>query len=186
MYHKILLIKTAADVAAQATASELNNDKIYSRIMEQISLSGDESFTESVGKEDGYGRKCSMLEEELAEELGGTSPGYYERKFKEIQLAVYRELGRKIIQPEETTVTVNFHKGLLYGDITVIITQKIKLPFGSIKLTGNAKVSDTKPAEYIRNIDLALEYAERLKKGISKKLPDFRASTIPGTSPGGY
>ncbi len=191
MYHKILLTKTVTEVAAQAAVRQLEKDRMYSRIFEQNLLPQEETYRAVVGKDDSLGSKCRKLLKQLESE----EPGYYEREFIEIQLAVYQELSRKIMKPQETTVTVNFQQELLTRGITITITQDMELFFGSIKrffdgketisITGTAKASVTEPPEYIRNIDLALEYAQRIKKGLSEKLPDFRSTTAPSMAPGG-
>jgi hypothetical protein len=181
MYHKILLTKNAGDAAYQAATFRLANEGLYAHLMPQNNPLGEETFSEVVKKEESPESKCRELIEELA-----TKPlGYSEREFKKIQVAVYSDLERGIIRPQETTVTVNFRNGLLNRDISITITQKMKIIFGTINLTGTAKASETEAPEFIRNIDLAVEYAQRVKKGLSKKLPDFGSPIPAETDPGG-
>lgn len=180
MYQKILLTKTAVFLAAGA-AGYPGGDKLYVQPVQRSLWGGEETFSATITSEIDLGLRTSQL----MQELGSGQFGYCEREFKKMQLAVCSELERKVYLPEETSLAVSFQKGVLTLDTSITITQKMRTPFGLLELTGKAKASKIEATEYIRNIDLALEYAERLKKGLSKSMPDFRGSRPSSAHPKG-
>lgn len=107
-------------------------------------------------------------------------------KKQKIETAARDKLARGILSPKKTTINVTFENNLLQRTITVDISQQIPFPFmGIAKYFGNhneglvlrakAKSTVSEPAEYIRNIDLAMEYVQRFTEVISiKKLMSIK------------
>ena len=171
MYHKILLTETAY-AAAQKAAGMLSGMR-----------SGDEdlyrgafpffreevAYSETVAGEAALKEKTAQLQAEV--ESGRLDAR--EKVFKTMQLAVCEELFRVGRKPETTTIACDYKDKLLSGDITVTITQEIKIPLGSLKriydgkdtvtLVGKGAAPLLRPAEYVSNIDLLMEYAGKLK-----------------------
>ncbi len=94
------------------------------------------------------------------------------RKVAIIGDALAKRLRASVLKPEETRVRLKYSNNGLHGRISVEIIQEIKVPLGGIKrfldgkatvsLAGSATSKVTEPAEYIRNIDLAVELSRRL------------------------
>ncbi|MGE5630283.1 MAG: TadE/TadG family type IV pilus assembly protein [Caulobacteraceae bacterium] len=105
---------------------------------------------------------------------GNSLPGY---KASLIEDALSRKLKSLILKPKETSISINYSNNLLKGQLTVTITQEIKVPLGGIKaffdgkdtmtLKASAVSTIEEPAEYIRNIDLAVELSKSIESGIS-------------------
>lgn len=101
-----------------------------------------------------------------------TGDGLVGRKAAAIGDALAKRLGGSILKPEETRVRVKYSNNGLSGRISVEIKQEIKIPLGGMKrfldgkatisLVGSAISKVAEPAEYIRNIDLAVELSRRL------------------------
>lgn len=86
-------------------------------------------------------------------------------------------LGRRIentaLKPENTRVKLIYSNNGLRGRLSIEITQEIKVPLGGIKkffdgketldLSGRSTAAVVEPAEYIRNIDLAIELSRELE-----------------------
>ena len=99
-----------------------------------------------------------------------------ERKYAEIKKAVYKELYRGFLKPEATKLTIEYSNLFLQREIQVTLIQEIKIPLGGIKaffdgkktmtLVGSSTSVVSMPAEYIRNVDLGIEYAYRMKEAI--------------------
>jgi len=174
MYHKVLLTKTAGSAAQKAAAMWTQGDNLYDGIFGD--QWGEKKYSETVqGAVD-----LEIRRAQLQSELDSGLLGREEIKYKAGQLAVYRELSRIVRKPESTTVNFNYKRHLLAGEIIVTITQEMKIPFGSLKyyfdgkdtltLIGTGTAAVVQPAEYVRNVDLVLEYAGKLKarEGIKK------------------
>lgn len=117
------------------------------------------------------------IAEALDKELEAIEGGFRasrgnEKKMNWIKYAAYSRLGRCIMRPEKTNVEIAYQNDFIKSQVQVTITQEVKIPFGFIKAlfdgkdtltlraTGTAAVAE--PAEYIRNLDLTVEYGKRL------------------------
>lgn len=97
-----------------------------------------------------------------------------------IEEAARDKLTKGILSPRNTTVVVEFEDNLLQRTVTVDIAQQIPFPFmgiaryfgngGGLVLKARAKSTVAEPAEYIRNIDLAMEYVQKFTKVVSVKM----------------
>lgn len=94
------------------------------------------------------------------------------RKAVHIGEALCRRLEGMLLKPESTKVRITYANNALRGRLTVEITQEIKLPLVGIRqffdgkdtltLSSRSSAAVAEPAEYIRNIDLAMELSKRL------------------------
>lgn len=101
-----------------------------------------------------------------------TGDGLVGRKTAIIGNALAKRLRASVLKPEETKIRMKYSNNGLSGRISVEIIQEIKVPLGGIKrfidgkatlsLAGSAMSKVAEPAEYIRNIDLAVELSRRL------------------------
>jgi len=101
-----------------------------------------------------------------------TGDGLAGRKIAVIGDALAKRLEDSILQPEQTRVRLKYSNNGLSGKLSVEIIQEIKIPLGGMKrfldgkatlsLAGSAVSKVAEPAEYIRNIDLAVEMSRRL------------------------
>lgn len=182
MYHKILLTKTALTVVQNAAAAWGEQEGLYYRIMADSFL-GDKSCGETVKSHAELEEKSIAIAREL--ETGGPQDPV-EKKLKKIQLAVYRELKEKMIREGPITVSVHYQNRFPQREVSVTLSQEMRIPFGKIKsffdgkdtitLTATATAPVTEPAEYVRNVDLAVEYAARFKDAANKyvRLADLK------------
>ncbi|KUO77357.1 MAG: hypothetical protein APF77_22970 [Clostridia bacterium BRH_c25] len=106
----------------------------------------------------------------LTMDTGGNLPG---RKAALIGEALCKRIERAVLKPKNTKVSITYRNNVLRERLTVEITQEIKVPLGGIKeffdgkdtltLSGQSTAAVTEPAEYIRNIDLAIELSKKLE-----------------------
>ncbi|MDF2522620.1 MAG: hypothetical protein K0R31_261 [Clostridiales bacterium] len=99
-----------------------------------------------------------------------------EKKYAQIRKVVYTELYRGFLKPENTRLSIDYNNTFIQREIQVTLLQEIKIPLGGIKaffdgketvaLTGKSTAVVSMPAEYIRNIDLGIEYAYRVRESI--------------------
>jgi len=161
LYHKVLLTKSVCGAAAAAAWREADYNGGWP---------GGEVLTDVVEENESFELESRAILDRLRTQKTSSA----KRSFDYIKLDVYQELSREILHPQKTTLEASFHNGLLQKDITITVIQEIRIPFGSaLSLQAAATASVTDPAEYIRNIDLAWEYAQRIKKGISGSFPDY-------------
>lgn len=95
------------------------------------------------------------------------------RKIALIGEALGKRIENTVLKPENTKVKLTYSNNTLRGRLTVSITQEIRVPLGGIKeyfdgkdtltLSGSSTAAVTEPAEYIRNIDLAIELSREVK-----------------------
>ena len=88
--------------------------------------------------------------------------------------ALGKRLERAALKPQETRVKLTFSNNGLRQRLTIEIVQKVKVPLGSIKalfdgketlnLYARSEAAVTEPAEYIRNVDLAVELSSRFRE----------------------
>lgn len=98
------------------------------------------------------------------------------KKMAWIKYQAYAGLDKCVLKPERTSISIRYKNYFIKSRLEVTITQEVKIPFGFIKAlidgkdtltlnaTGTANV--TEPAEYIRNVDLAVEYGKKIKEGM--------------------
>ena len=105
----------------------------------------------------------------LKMDVGNSLPS---QKVKSIGEALCKRIESTALKPRNTKLRITYTNNALRGKISVEIIQEIKVPLGGIKaffdgkdtltLKGQATAAVTEPAEYIRNIDLAIELSKRL------------------------
>lgn len=157
MYNKIILTKTAVDTAEKAANILLIAE---GEIFLQEEVNGAEELNE----------KLLQLTKEIMNESEQKSAG-----LKKLQADLYRELANGFIKPQLTKITISTDNELLTRSVKVVISQDIRIPFGrlkalsdgqdSITVTGTGIATIIDPPQYIRNVDLSLEYLYRLKNG---------------------
>lgn len=101
------------------------------------------------------------------------------RKMERVKNYIFKSLKTSILKPRNTNVNISYKNNLLRGQIIVEITQEISIPFGNIKaffggkdtvvLKSRSASAVVEPAEYIRNVDLAVELSKKIGDGISLK-----------------
>ncbi len=109
------------------------------------------------------------------------------KKLLLIEQVIRSQLQSQVILPDSCCYEVSYDNSLMQDRISIEVTQRIAVPVGFIKewfdgstfitIKGTAFSYVSEPAEYIRNIDLIVEYSSRLKdeidlKGIFEKLKD--------------
>ena len=100
---------------------------------------------------------------------GNSLPG---QKVSLIGEALCKRIESTVLKPRNTKLRITYTNNALRGKLSVEIIQEIKVPLGGIKaffdgkdtltLKGQSTASVTEPAEYIRNIDLAIELSKKL------------------------
>lgn len=180
MQQKAYLMSAAAFAAQQGaelwrdSSGSMENGGVYTgkhmdpmsyRIFDNLLLS-DKTFDGYLVEEAGdNGRPVLVLRMDTGDGLVG-------KKAAIIGDALAKRLRASVLRPEETRVRIIYSNNGLSGRISVEIIQEIKVPLGGIKrfidgkatlsLAGNAVSKVAEPAEYIRNIDLAVELSRRL------------------------
>jgi len=97
-------------------------------------------------------------------------------KLEEAQRKAFSQLFKSIREPKKTIVVIEYDNGIILQRIKVKISQEINIPLGNIKKYFDGKKTVTlraestaivaDPAEYIRDVDLALEYATKAKEKV--------------------
>lgn len=88
---------------------------------------------------------------------------------------LYRQLTKGLIKPKRIHIKISVENDFLTKNIKVDISEDLKIPFGRIKaladgrdyltVTAAGRATLVNPTDYIRNVDLGLEYLYRIKKG---------------------
>ncbi len=161
MYHRVLLTKTASFVAQQAVKEWHHEQGLYHRVTELAQ--GTKTFVQTV-----EGDLAASME---PREVGVVSGAGIAGKCQVIQKEVWAQLYKTIKKPQQTTVEVQYQSGLITQEIKVVIKQEVAVPFGQLKkfffgkdtveLVAEEKAILAEPAEFIRNADLLIEWAER-------------------------
>ncbi|PKM88783.1 MAG: hypothetical protein CVU87_06705 [Firmicutes bacterium HGW-Firmicutes-12] len=166
MYNKVLLMKIAVDSAEEAAVSWNENGGLYTFIKPQEEI----ILQDTVEGATGLNEKSKQLMEGLR-----SKPESYTEKLKAICADLYQRLARSPIKPQRTTLVIKLSKDILTTSLQVTVTQDFKVPFARIKAffdgkefmtlsaTGTATIISA--TQYIRNVDLSLEYIRRLKNG---------------------
>lgn len=127
----------------------------------------------------------------LGEENPVNGAGSSNARIDKIRQVVIKGLSGSIIKPVSADLEICFTNNLIQRQLKVTITQEVKVPFGFIKglftdcetvkisATGVSTVSD--PAEYIRNIDLAVEYFHKFGRqlNIEEKIKELKEKLMP-------
>jgi hypothetical protein len=136
------------------------------RILDNLLLSR-KTFEGYLKEEKGTDGKSKLV---LIMDVGNNLPG---QKVALIGEALCRRIENSALKPEKTRVKLIYSNNGLRGRLSVQITQEINVPLGGIKkffdgkdtltLSGESTATVTEPAEYIRNIDLAIELSRRIE-----------------------
>jgi hypothetical protein len=136
------------------------------RILDNLLLSR-KTFEGYLKEEKGADGKSKLV---LIMDVGNNLPG---QKVALIGEALCRRIENTALKPEKTRVKLIYSNNGLRGRLSVEIMQEINVPLGGIKkffdgketltLSGESTASVTEPAEYIRNIDLAIELSRRIE-----------------------
>lgn len=182
MYQKTLLSQAAANAAQQGAEIWVDPRRDMSR-----GLTGEDEklkLGELYGALVDFGTEYEVTLNVLND--AGKAPeqgkGVQEQKLNKIRQMVCDELYRGLLKPKDTKLRIDFGNTVLERKITVTVQQEIKIPLGgimnlfgnkeTITLTGTGTSVVADPAEYIRNLDLGLEYAHRAADamGLKEKL----------------
>ncbi|MGE5678931.1 MAG: hypothetical protein ACM3ZR_12825 [Pseudomonadota bacterium] len=160
---------SAAELGAELWASRLGviENPIGYRLFDNLLMS-QRSYEGLLEKEkDADGRQRLVLRMDPDDSLPG-------QKMALIGEALGKQLVRASLKTGTTRVRMTFSNSGLRERLVVEIIQEVRIPLGSIKklldgkdtltLCSRAEASVTEPAEYIRNIDLAMELSERFKE----------------------
>lgn len=180
MYQKAVLEKTASMVAQQGAEiwvdshKQINNgywdldkdkDSIYYRLFDDSLFTG-KKYSITINN-------SAQLGELLFE--GKEIEDIQEQKFTKMKRLIFSELNKGILKPSRTIVEISFIN-VQERKIEVSLTQDIKIPLGflvklidkkgSLELNCKGAAVVTEPAESIRNIDFAIEYARKVRETI--------------------
>ncbi len=144
------------------------------RLFDNLLLSG-KTFEGSLEREkgtDGEAGPGYVLVMDTGEGLPG-------KKAALIASALGRKIENSVLKPESTRVKLIYSNNGIRGRLTVEIIQEIKVPLGGMKklfdgkatlsLAGSSSAAVTEPAEYIRNVDLAVELSRRFGEQLDLK-----------------
>lgn len=164
MYHQVLLTQAASAIAQEAAHNWTRGNTPYYRVFELAA--GSQSLTETI--------TGSLDEQKIRAVFPASEKTLVEKKLAAIQKNTFAQLFRSIKKPDKTTVEVSYQNGLILREIQIQITQEMTIPLGHLKkfFTGKKTVVlqtkssavVTDPAEMIRDLDLALEYATKVNE----------------------
>ena len=166
MYHRVLLTKAAAEIAELAANDWTRENNPYYRVFEIIG--GEKAVEKTIaGAIDQKKLQGAFPEAQI-------TPVGVEQMLAVVLKNTFPQLVRWLREPEKTTVKVSYQGGLILRKIQVEITQEVRIPFGRWKKLFDGKATATlyaessavitEPAEMIRNVDLAIEYASKAKE----------------------
>lgn len=149
MYQKVLLTRNAIKTAREGANLWVAKDQgLYYRISE--------GFISEKAKSISYDKTNSKT---------------VEKKLLLIKDYADNEFKRGLIVPEHNQVLITFDNAFSYRELVVKMNQEIKSPLGKLKANFNeeenisihaaGKSVIAEPAEYIRNLDLFLELAQK-------------------------
>lgn len=163
MYQKMLITKTASFVAQEAADSWSQGNGLYYRISD-----GSASSSKLI--------KGSVTAEKINEILPNKEKNCNTGKVERTQENAFTQLFKRMGKVEETNVEIAYNNGFILREVKVHITQEIKIPLGHLKkfFDGKSTVTleaesiaiVTDPAEYIRDVDLAMECAVKIKEKV--------------------
>ncbi len=141
-------------------------DSIGYRVFDNL-LFSNETFEGYFEEESASNGKKKLV---LKMDTGTSLPG---QKVALIGEALVKRIGSTVLKPKSTKLRITYTNNALRGRLSVEIIQEIKVPLGGIKaffdgkdtltLNGQSTAAVIEPAEYIRNIDLAIELSKRLE-----------------------
>lgn len=101
-----------------------------------------------------------------------------DKKTQKLKEGLYGSLAQTISKPHYTFMEIKLKRTLFSQQITVLLRQELAIPLGTLKkfYDGKGTVSIeatgishiTQPTEWVRNIDLGLEYGRKLADKINK------------------
>lgn len=191
LYQKSLLVKSAAAAAQQGAEiwADLRRYDQDAFMGDTKKLSLSELYQQLFDFSRKYEIEINILEETEKEETGGS---LQDQKLQKIRHMACSGLERGLLKPEISLLEINFSNKVLERKIEVTITQEVKVPLGAIKsffdgkntvtLKGIGTAVVAEPDEYIRNIDLGLEYSGRALEALSveKKIKEFKDKLFGG------
>lgn len=188
LYQKALLTYTASKASQQGamvwndSRRELTNgawdnskerDPLYYRLLND-SLFGynSSSFKNPYIEKATSAEDIKKKMDEALQVIKNGDEGLENRKFARIRSEIYGNLNRFILKPRETEIRIEYRNIFIKRTISVGITQEYPLPFaglavlfggkGTIKLEAYSEATVAEQAEFIRNVDLGLEYFKRM------------------------
>ncbi|MDX9871730.1 MAG: hypothetical protein RBT41_04830 [Clostridia bacterium] len=94
--------------------------------------------------------------------------------YAELERRIEQSLEGFVLQPKNTMVRVTVDKLLWSNTLRVTLVQEYSMPFGRLKavfdgeefitLTGTGEATLLEPVQYIRSVDLGLEYFQRIRE----------------------
>lgn len=179
LLHQKTMLEKAALMAAQQGAeiwADIDRD-IESRLLaheEKI------SFRELYQQLFDFSREYEEdldLNDDIPVGSGSTKGSLQDRKFYIVRNMVYDQLHKGLLKPQSTKLTIGFTNNYMVRKIEITVVQDVKIPLSGIyqffggestlKLKGTGAAVVSEPDEYIRNIDLGLEYANKAVEAIS-------------------
>lgn len=160
---------SAAEIGAELWVSSLGTieNPIGYRLLDNLLMSK-RSYEGSLVREKGADGSSRLV---LRMNSDNDLPG---QKMAMIGEALGKRLERAVLKQENTRVKLIFSNSGLRKRLIVEIVQDVKVPLGGIKklldgkdtltLYSRSEASVTEPAEYIRDMDLAMELSERFKE----------------------
>jgi len=189
-YHWALLMKTASFTAQQGSEiwtdsrkhmengiwdprqekdplyGHLFNDSLFGRLPGNFT----NPYTENAKSND----EIKINLNNALRDSGDGKKSLQDRKFAQLRAAIYTGLSKGVLRPASTTLRIEYENILVQRKIQVTIVQEFRTPFSAMinLLTGKPVITlkaagvsvVTEPAEYIRNVDLGMEYAARAKE----------------------
>lgn len=142
-------------------------DSLGYRVFDNLLLSG-RTFEGYIEKVKGVQGKPKFV---LKMDKDSSLPG---QKAAMIGEAICKKMKSEVFRPSYTKVRITYSNNFFRGKLIVEITQEVKVPLGGIKqffdgkdtltLYARSEAAVTEPAEYIRNIDLAIELAKKFER----------------------
>ncbi len=168
-------VDSRADIESGKINFETEKDPLYARIFHD----GNMSYSE-------------VIEEFTADHETTKTDNISQKKINSIRQLVLDSISKGILKPTSTKLEINFTNSFVNRKLEVQITQDIQIPLGFLKklFSGSDTVSMTakgvaivsEPAEYIRNIDLAVEYLNRIDENINlgAKINELKEKLLQG------
>lgn len=115
-----------------------------------------------------------------------------DERVKKIRQIVCSNLSRGVMKTGSTEMRILYSNAVVQKKIEVKLTQQIKLPMGNlisiftgkdvIELTAEGVAVVGQPVEYIRNMDLIIEYGTRLGKkfNLNEKIANIKEKVLAG------
>ena len=176
MYQKVVLEKTAYKAARQGAflwsrSIAVRPDGSLYLPEKQESLfhsnqNKDFSFSETISRTENLQNKKDEMLKKLRE-----SSSIQEKRVSAVRYAIYEELDKGILRYENIDLAINYENSILKEEVLITIKQKINVPFipflrfsdeGVISISSAKKAVVTDTGQFIRNMDLGMEYIKKL------------------------